>query len=294
MQVVIVATAVDGTVDMNDLRAEGGGECRQARARLMITYPSTHGVFEESIREVCDIVHKARRSGVPGTARNMKRAGRASPGRRRSAADVCHLNLHKTFLHPARRRWSRHGADRGRARTSRSFSAGPSARAGGRPAGRPRCRPHRGALASILPISFRVHIAMMGEGGLKARKPRSAILNANYIAKKLGTALPGAVRRAAPRSASAHELILRLAARSRKAAGIEAEDIAKRLMDYGLSTRRRCRSPVPGHVDGRADRERGPRVELDLRFCDAMIAIRAERQIARDRGRDDGSPRTTR
>jgi glycine dehydrogenase len=262
MQVVVVATAPDGTIDMDDLRKKAEQHSAKLCA-VMVTYPSTHGVFEEGIRELCDIVHKHGGQVYMDGANMNAQVGLTRPAD--IGADVCHLNLHKTFCIP-------HGGG--------GPGMGPICVAKhlvpylpGHPlaAGASAVGPVSAAMwgsASILPISF-AYIAMMGEPGLR-RATEIAILNANYIAKRLGEHYP--VLYTGRNGRVAHELILDCRG-FKKSAGIEAEDIAKRLMDYGFHAPTMS-FPVPGTLMVEPT-ESEAKSELD-RFCDAMIAIRGE------------------
>jgi glycine dehydrogenase len=259
-QVVVVATAPDGTIDLRDLDAKATAH-RERLGAIMVTYPSTHGVFEEGIRELCAIVHASGGQVYMDGANMNAQVGLCRPGD--FGADVCHLNLHKTFCIP-------HGG------------GGP----GMGPIGvAPHLVPHlpghplaadgSGAVsaapfgsASILPISF-AYIAMMGGPGL-TRATQLAILNANYMAARLEPHFPVLYKGAKGRVA--HEFILDCRP-FKKSAGIEAEDIAKRLMDYGFHAPTMS-FPVPGTLMIEPT-ESEPKGELD-RFCEALIAIRGE------------------
>ena len=263
MQVVVVATAKDGTIDLNDLRAKAQQHGKNLAA-IMVTYPSTHGVFEEGITELCAIVH-AQGGQVYMDGANMNaQVGLTRPAE--CGADVCHLNLHKTFCIP-------HGGGGpgmgpiAVAKHLAPFLPGhPLAAPGSQPVGPVSAAPW--GSASILPISF-AYIAMMGEPGLR-RATEIAILGANYLAKRLGEHYP--VLYTGRSGRVAHELILDCRT-FKKTAGIEAEDIAKRLMDYGFHAPTMS-FPVPGTLMVEPT-ESESKAELD-RFCDAMIAIRAE------------------
>ncbi len=268
MKVVVVACDRDGNVDLADLEAKAT-EHRDDLAAIMVTYPSTHGVFEPGIVHVCDIVHAHGGQVYVDGANLNALVGLAAPGR--FGADVSHLNLHKTFCIP-------HGG-------------------GGPGVGPVACKAHLAAFlpghryafrdaspgtgesigpltaapygsASILPISW-MYIAMMGASGLRAAT-ESAILAANYVAKRLAPHYP--VLYSGPDGLVAHECILDL--RPLKAlAGIEVEDVAKRLIDYGFHAPTMS-FPVAGTlmVEPTESESKG---ELD-RFINAMIAIRAE------------------
>jgi glycine dehydrogenase len=229
----------------------------------MVTYPSTHGVFEEGIREVCEIVHKHGGQVYMDGANMNAQVGLTRPAD--IGADVCHLNLHKTFCIP-------HGGGGpgmgpiGVAKHLVPFLPGHPLASAASAVG-----PVSAAMwgsASILPISF-AYIAMMGEPGLR-RATEVAILGANYIAKRLGDHYP--VLYTGRNGRVAHELILDCRG-FKKTANIEAEDIAKRLMDYGFHAPTMS-FPVPGTLMVEPT-ESEAKSELD-RFCDAMIAIRGE------------------
>jgi glycine dehydrogenase len=265
MRVMVVATAPDGSVDVDDLRAQA--EQHAARlAALMITYPSTHGVFEDRIREICDIVH-AHGGQVYMDGANMNaQVGLTSPAS--IGADVCHLNLHKTFAIP-------HGGGGpgmgpiGVAPHLAPFLPGhPLVRTGGDQAIQPVAAAPYGS-PSILVISYG-YISMLGSNGMTAAT-RSALLNANYIKARLEAHYPVLYARANGRVA--HEMIFDM--RAFKQAGVEEIDIAKRLMDYGFHAPT-VSFPVPGTLMIEPT-ESEPKEELD-RFCDAMIAIRGEIQ----------------
>jgi glycine dehydrogenase len=263
MDVVVVASAPDGTIDLADLRAKAEKHAGKLGA-LMVTYPSTHGVFEEGIVEVCTTVHKYGGQVYMDGANMNAQVGLTRPAE--IGADVCHLNLHKTFCIP-------HGGGGpgmgpiGVAKHLIPYLPGhPLAPPGSQPVGPVSAAPW--GSASILPISF-AYIAMMGESGLK-RATQVAILNANYIAHRLGAHYP--VLYAGRNGRVAHELILDCRG-FKKTAGIEAEDIAKRLMDYGFHAPTMS-FPVPGTLMIEPTESEG-QAELD-RFCEAMIAVRTE------------------
>jgi glycine dehydrogenase len=270
MQVVAIKCDPRGDIDMQDLRSKAE-QHRDQLAALMITYPSTHGVFEPTIREICDIVHQHGGQVYMDGANMNAQVGLTSPAK--CGADVCHLNLHKTFCIP-------HGGGGPgmgpigvasqlvpflpghpveRPDTAGEFAIGPISAA---PYGSP----------SILTISY-VYIALMGAAGLK-KATQVAILNANYMAQRLSehydilfTDRDGRV---------AHEFIVDCRV-FEKSAGVRAVDIAKRLMDYGFHAPTMS-WPVPGTLMIEPT-ESESRPELD-RFCDALIAIREEiRQI---------------
>jgi glycine dehydrogenase len=260
-RVVAVACDERGNVELEDLRRKAE-EHRDSLGALMITYPSTHGVFEEAVPEICRIVHAAGGQVYMDGANLNAQVGLTSPAR--IGADVCHLNLHKTFCIP-------HGGG--------GPGMGPIAVAAhlapflpGHPVtGLPGAGPVSAApfgSAGILPISW-AYIALMGAAGLK-RASEIAILNANYMMKRLSSHYD--VLFTGVRGRAAHEFILDLRP-LKKSAGVEVDDIAKRLMDYGFHAPTMS-FPVAGTLMIEPT-ESEPRAELD-RFCDALIAIRRE------------------
>ncbi|MBX3157237.1 MAG: aminomethyl-transferring glycine dehydrogenase [Deltaproteobacteria bacterium] len=263
MQVVVVATAPDGTIDMADLRAKAEKHAAQLGA-IMVTYPSTHGVFEEGIVDLCEVVHRHGGQVYMDGANMNAQVGLTRPGA--IGADVCHLNLHKTFCIPH----GGGGPGMGPIAVAKHLAAylpgHPLAPVGSQPVGAVSAAPW--SSASILPISF-AYIAMMGEAGLR-RATEVAILNANYLAHRLGAHYP--VLYTGRNGRVAHELILDCR-QFKKSAGVEAEDVAKRLMDYGFHAPTMS-FPVPGTLMPEPT-ESESKAELD-RFCDAMIAIRGE------------------
>ena len=268
MQVVGVACDAFGNVDLIDLRTKAE-QYTETLAAMMVTYPSTHGVFEEDIKQACEIVHANGGQVYMDGANLNALVGLVRPGE--FGADVCHINLHKTFCIP-------HGGggpgmgpiccaqhltpflpnhplvDFGRAHGVGAISAAPW------------------GSASILPISW-MYIAMMGGEGL-TRATEVAILSANYVAKRLESDYPVYYKGAS--GFVAHECIINLAA-LKEEAGIEVEDIAKRLMDYGFH------APTVSWPEAGTlmiePTESESKSELD-RFCTALSMIRAEvRQI---------------
>ena len=284
MRVVTVTCDDRGNVDLTDLRAKAE-QHRAELAALMITYPSTHGVFEEGIRQVCALIHEHGGQVYMDGANMNAQVGLCRPGD--MGADVCHLNLHKTFCIP-------HGGG--------GPGMGPICAAQhlapflpGHPAllvkaladklpvapvdhavGAVAAAPH--GSPSILPISW-MYIALLGAEGL-ARASQVAILNANYMAARLKDHYPLVFTGSSGRVA--HEFILDCRLFDR-CAGVKVEDIAKRLMDYGFHAPTMS-WPVPGTLMIEPT-ESESKAELD-RFCEAMIAIREEIRAIED-GRAD-------
>ena len=273
MRVVVVRTDENGNVDVEDLRAKAA-QHRDRLSALMITYPSTHGVFEEPIREVCDIVHEAGGQVYLDGANMNAQVGLCRPGD--FGADVCHLNLHKTFCIPHGGGGPGMGPIAAADHLARFLPGHPVVPIHGEQAFAVSAAPW--GSASILPISW-VYIRMMGAEGL-TRASEVAILSANYIARRLEEHFPVLYR--AANGTVAHECIIDT--RGLKAtAGIEVEDIAKRLIDYGFHAPT-VSFPVAGTLMIEPT-ESEPLEEVD-RFCEAMIAIREE--IARiERGEMD-------
>jgi len=256
-----------GDIDLVDLRAKAEAHSKDLAA-LMVTYPSTHGVFEPTIRQICDIVHEHGGQVYMDGANMNAQVGLCRPGD--IGADVCHLNLHKTFCIP-------HGGGGpgvgpiGVAKHLVPFlpalsSIGNWQSAIGNSSVGPVSAAPYGS-ASILTISW-MYIAMMGGAGL-TEATRVAILNANYIAKRLDRYFPVLFK--GKRGLVAHECILDL--RLWKSAGVEVEDVAKRLMDYGFHAPT-VSWPVAGTMMIEPT-ESESKEELD-RFCDAMISIHRE------------------
>ncbi|WP_145723901.1 aminomethyl-transferring glycine dehydrogenase, partial [Nocardioides sp. J9] len=265
MKVVVVKATDDGTVDLDDLRAK----CEQhseSLAAIMVTYPSTHGVYEETITELCEVVHEHGGQVYVDGANFNALLGYAQPGR--FGGDVSHLNLHKTFCIP-------HGGggpgvgpvavrehlapylpthplhpDTGRREGTGAISAAPFGSAG------------------ILPISW-AYVRMMGAEGL-TRATAVAVLSANYVAARLGEHFPVLYR--GDSGLVAHECILDLRAITQQT-GVTVDDVAKRLVDYGFHAPTMS-FPVAGTLMVEPT-ESEDLAELD-RFCDAMIAIKGE------------------
>ncbi len=263
MRVVVVASAPNGNVDLDDLRRKAA-EHREHLACLMITYPSTHGVFEDDIREICEIVHQHGGQVYMDGANMNAQVGLTSPAS--IGADVCHLNLHKTFAIPH----GGGGPGMGPIGVARHLAAylprHPFAPVGGDHGIHGVSAAPWGS-ASILLISY-AYIRMLGAQGL-TDATRYAILNANYIKARLEQHYPVLYARANGRVA--HELIFDL--RGFKASGVEEMDVAKRLIDFGFHAPT-VSFPVAGTlmVEPTESEDQG---ELD-RFCDAMIHIRGE------------------
>lgn len=264
MKVVAVACDAQGNVDVDDLKSQAEKYSSELAA-LMVTYPSTHGVFEEQIQEICDVVH-ARGGQVYMDGANMNaQVGLCRPGD--FGADVCHLNLHKTFCIP-------HGGGGpgvgpiGVMPHLVPFLPGHSVVEMGGEQGIGAIAAAPWGSASILTISW-MYIAMMGAAGL-TQATKVAILNANYIARRLESYYPVLYKGKA--GLVAHECILDLRS-LKKSASIEVDDIAKRLIDYGFHAPT-VSWPVAGTVMVEPT-ESESKEELD-RFCDAMIAIRQE------------------
>ena len=263
MKIVVVKSLENGNIDVEDLRAKAQEHAANLSC-LMVTYPSTHGVFEESIVEICNIIHENGGQVYMDGANMNAQVGLTSPAN--IGADVCHLNLHKTFCIP-------HGGggpgmgpigvaahlvkylpghavvNIGKEKSIHAVSAAPW------------------GSASILLISH-AYIAMMGGEGL-TNATKYAILNANYMKARLEQHYP--VLYAGANGRCAHEMILDC--RAFKNFGIEVVDIAKRLMDYGFHAPT-VSFPVAGTLMVEPT-ESEPKHELD-RFCDALIAIRKE------------------
>jgi glycine dehydrogenase len=291
MKVVAVACDANGNIDVSDLRAKAEAHKKDLSA-LMVTYPSTHGVFEEPIREICEIIHAHGGQVYMDGANLNAQVGLCRPAD--IGADVCHLNLHKTFCIPhggggpgvgpigvakhllpflpavaVDKSPPERGCVEDQAQRAETFGNA----AAGTPL--PRTQPRSGAAvgpvsgapwgsAGILPISW-MYIAMMGADGL-TEATKLAILNANYIAKRLENHFPTLYRR---NGLVAHECILDL----RAFKSVTAEDVAKRLMDYGFHAPT-LSWPVAGTLMVEPT-ESESKYELD-RFCDAMISIHTE------------------
>ncbi len=266
MKVIVVKSDAEGHIDVADLKAKAG-QYKDTLGALMVTYPSTHGVFEESIQEICEVVHQHGGQVYMDGANMNAQVGLTSPAT--IGADVCHLNLHKTFSIP-------HG--------------------GGGPGMGPICaREHLKPYlpghiftanhqpstinhhavsaapfgsASILLISY-AYIKMLGREGVK-KATEYAILNANYMRARLGAHYP--ILYSSKNGTCAHEFIIDLRP-FKTSCGIETEDVAKRLIDYGFHAPTMS-FPVPGTIMIEPT-ESEDKAELD-RFCEALISIREE------------------
>ena len=263
MKIVVVKCDANGNIDVADLKAKAEDH-KNDLSCLMVTYPSTHGVFEESIIEICEIIHQNGGQVYMDGANMNAQVGLTSPAN--IGADVCHLNLHKTFCIP-------HGGGGpgmgpiGVAAHLVKYLPGHSVVDINQEKSIPAVSSAPWGSASILIISH-AYIAMMGAEGL-TNATKYAILNANYIKARLESHYP--VLYAGSNGRCAHEMILDC--RAFKNFGVEVTDIAKRLMDYGFHAPT-VSFPVPGTVMIEPT-ESEPKHELD-RFCDAMIAIRTE------------------
>jgi glycine dehydrogenase len=266
MTVVPVACDERGNVDLADLQAKAQ-QHRDRLAALMITYPSTHGVFEEGVRRVCRIVHEQGGQVYMDGANMNAQVGLCRPGD--IGADVCHLNLHKTFCIPHGGGGPGMGPIGVAAHLAPFLPGHPVTKLGGADSIGPVSAAPYGS-PSILPISW-VYIALMGAEGL-TRATKVAILNANYMAKRLEKHFP--VLYTGAHGFVAHEFILDVR-QAKAGAGVEVMDIAKRLMDYGFHAPT-VSFPVSGTLMIEPT-ESESKAELD-RFCDALIAIRGEIQ----------------
>jgi len=263
MQVVVVPCDEKGNIDVNDLKMKAE-QYRDQLAAFMVTYPSTHGVFEEAIKDICNIIHSNGGQVYMDGANLNAQVGLCRPGE--LGADVCHLNLHKTFCIPHGGGGPGMGPIAVAKHLAPYLPSHPVVRTGGEKAfGAVAAAPW--GSADILLISW-AYIAMMGGEGL-TYATKIAILNANYMAKRLEDHYPILYKGATGRVA--HEFIIDL--RAFKSVGIEAEDIAKRLMDYGFHAPT-VSFPVAGTMMIEPT-ESESKDELD-RFCDALIAIREE------------------
>ncbi|MBY0376314.1 MAG: aminomethyl-transferring glycine dehydrogenase [Bryobacteraceae bacterium] len=263
MDVVVVKCDDAGNVDLADLKAQAEKHSPNLAA-LMVTYPSTHGVFEEHIRELCAVVHEHGGQVYLDGANLNAQVGIARPGD--YGADVSHLNLHKTFCIPHGGGGPGMGPIGVKAHLAPFLPGHPMVDGGKAPVGPVSAAPY--GSASILPISY-VYILMMGGAGLR-RATEVAILNANYVAKRLEPYFPVLYQNAKGRVA--HECILDPRP-LKDVCGVSVDDIAKRLIDYGFHAPTMS-FPVAGTLMIEPT-ESESKAELD-RFCEAMISIRAE------------------
>lgn len=263
MEVVVVACDEKGNVDMDDLKSKAV-QYKDNLSCLMVTYPSTHGVFETSIKEICDIIHQNGGLVYMDGANMNAQVGLTSPGI--IGADVCHLNLHKTFAIPHGGGGPGMGPICVNSKLAPFLPGHTLARTGGSKAIHAVSSAPWGS-ASILLISYG-YIRMLGAQGV-TDATKYAILNANYIKARLEKAYQ--ILYTGDQGRAAHEMIVDL--RQFKAAGISAEDVAKRLMDYGFHAPT-LSFPVAGTImiEPTESEDKG---ELD-RFCDALLEIRKE------------------
>jgi glycine dehydrogenase len=265
MRVVVVACDEQGDVDVADLRAKAG-EHAERLAAAMVTYPSTHGVFEEAISEICDVVHGHGGQVYVDGANLNALVGLAKPGR--FGADVSHLNLHKTFTIPHGGGGPGVGPIGVKAHLAPYLPNHPLVAEAGPATGVGPVAAAPWGSAGILPIPW-MYIAMMGGEGL-TRASQVAILNANYVTTRLAPHYP--ILFTGRNGRVAHECIVDLRALT-KASGVTAEDVAKRLADYGFHAPT-LSFPVAGTL--MVEPTESESLEELERFCEAMIAIRGE------------------
>jgi len=273
MRVAPVACDADGNIDIADLRAKASAHSAELAA-LMATYPSTHGVFEEGMREICDVVHEHGGQVYLDGANLNAQVGLCRPGE--IGADVCHINLHKTFCIPHGGGGPGMGPICCAEHLAPFLPGHPVVKQEGREATGPVSAAPWGS-PGILPISW-MYVAMMGADGLR-RASQVAILNANYLACRLDPFFPVLYQGGA--GLVAHECILDL----RRFKTVTVEDVAKRLMDYGFHAPT-ISWPVAGTMMVEPT-ESESLAELD-RFCEAMIRIHAEIEAV-ESGRMDAS-----
>jgi glycine cleavage system P protein (glycine dehydrogenase) len=266
MRVVVVASTPDGNIDVDDLKRKAAEHAKVLSA-LMVTYPSTHGVFEETIQDVCAIVHQHGGQVYMDGANMNAQVGLTSPAA--IGADVCHINLHKTFSIPHGGGGPGMGPIGVAAHLAPYLPGHPMVKTGGERAIHAMAAAPWGS-ASILLISY-AYMKMLGRDGM-TDATRYAILNANYLKSRLQPYFPVLYMRSNGRVA--HEMIFDLRP-LKQASGIEEGDVAKRLMDYGFHAPT-VSFPVPGTLMVEPT-ESESKDELD-RFCEAMIAIRREIQ----------------
>ncbi|MBK9255347.1 MAG: aminomethyl-transferring glycine dehydrogenase [Saprospiraceae bacterium] len=263
MEVIVVACDEKGNVDMEDLKAKTA-QYKERLAALMITYPSTHGVFETSIKEICNLIHENGGLVYMDGANMNAQVGLTSPGI--IGADVCHLNLHKTFAIPHGGGGPGMGPICVNNKLAPFLPGHAIIRTGGEKSTHAVSSAPWGS-ASILLISYG-YIRMLGAEGI-TNATKYAILNANYIKARLEKSYP--ILYSGEMGRAAHEMIVDL--RQFKSAGISAEDVAKRLMDYGFHAPT-LSFPVAGTIMIEPT-ESEDKAELD-RFCDALLSIREE------------------
>ena len=263
LDVVVVACDVAGNVDVSDLKAKAE-QHRENLAALMITYPSTHGVFETSIKLICEIIHQHGGQVYIDGANMNALVGLAMPGE--FGGDVCHLNLHKTFCIPHGGGGPGVGPTAVRGHLAQFLPA--QAVIGIRPNDVGPVSAAPWGSAGVLPISY-AYIALMGADGL-LNATRVAILNANYVARRLAPHFP--ILYTDAKGMVAHECIIDLRP-IKDSSGVAVEDIAKRLIDFGFHAPTMS-FPVPGTLMIEPT-ESESKEELD-RFCEAMIQIRDE------------------
>ena len=271
MKVVPVGCDDQGNIDVDDLRSRAEEHSSQLAA-LMVTYPSTHGVFEESIGAICEVIHEHGGQVYMDGANLNAQVGLCRPGE--MGADVCHINLHKTFCIPHGGGGPGMGPICCAEHLSRFLPGHPViAQSGRETLGAVSAAPW--GSPSIMTISW-MYIAMMGGEGLK-RATQVAILNANYVATRLNDSFPVLYRGA--NGLIAHECILDF----RRYKSVTVEDVAKRLMDYGFHAPT-ISWPVAGTMMVEPT-ESESKAELD-RFCDAMISIHGEIEAIESGGMD--------
>lgn len=263
MKVVLVKCDEKGNIDLEDLKARAEENAANLSC-LMVTYPSTHGVFEEAIQEICATIHQYGGQVYMDGANMNAQVGLTSPGR--IGADVCHLNLHKTFCIPHGGGGPGMGPICVASHLAPFLPGNPIIQTGGEHAVSSISAAPFGS-ASILPISY-AYISMMGGDGL-TNATKMAILNANYIKERLSGHYP--ILYTGTQGRAAHEMIVDC--RAFKEVGVEVEDIAKRLMDYGYHAPT-VSFPVAGTLMIEPT-ESETKAELD-RFCDALLSIREE------------------
>ncbi len=273
MKVVLVKCDEKGNIDLADLKEKASAHSNDLSS-LMVTYPSTHGVFEEAIKEICDTIHQYGGLVYMDGANMNAQVGLTSPGN--IGADVCHLNLHKTFCIPHGGGGPGMGPICVASHLVPFLPGNPLIKTGGENSVSSISAAPYGS-ASILPISY-AYIAMMGGDGL-TNATKMAILNANYIKERLSGHYP--ILYTGTKGRAAHEMIVDC--RAFKEVGVEVEDIAKRLMDYGFHAPT-VSFPVAGTLMIEPT-ESETKAELD-RFCDALISIRTEIKEVEDGNAD--------